>query len=415
MSTGRRARRAAVRGAFAVLLGFGVGACGGADEGPDPATVYVSLPLRGAEGADGRDAADGARQALADAGRRAGTRRVRIEILDDTAARPGGARWDPATVAENARTAARDTDAIAYLGELSSAATRLSLPITNAAGLLQVSPGAGAEDLVREPGTFEGVPEQAQPSGARSFGRVIPSDLAQATAGADWARARGGRRATVVVDGSEFGRAVAEAFSQQALAAGIEIERERLARRLERLGARGRAVAELCAEIPSRPRAPAAPDLVYFAGEDQRGLGLACLADAGLRTTLATDALLADAQRLGDVVWGDVHLTSAALDPAHLPPAGRRFAERFRARHGREPGRYAAYGYEAMAVILDAIRRAGRGSRGEVVDAFFATADRDSVLGAYSIDGTGETTLARMSGYRIEDGQPAPAAELGAP
>ena len=44
------------------------------------------------------------------------------------------------------------------------------------------------------------------------------------------------------------------------------------------------------------------------------------------------------------------YATSAALDPTQLPPAGRDFARRFRAEYGRAPGRYAAYGYEAMAL-----------------------------------------------------------------
>jgi hypothetical protein len=66
-----------------------------------------------------------------------------------------------------------------------------------------------------------------------------------------------------------------------------------------------------------------------------------------------------------------------------------------------------------MAVILDSIERASDPTdRGAVVDAFFETADRDSVLGRYSIDEVGDTTLERLSGYRIERGRPRPAAEL---
>ena len=37
-----------------------------------------------------------------------------------------------------------------------------------------------------------------------------------------------------------------------------------------------------------------------------------------------------------------------------------------------------------------------------MIDAFFATADRDSILGTYSIDEIGDTTLDRMTGYRFE-------------
>ena len=70
-----------------------------------PLTVYVSLPLRGPSAADGRDAADGARLALADAGGEAGGIAVEAIYLDDTAG-AGRARWTPASAAANAR--ARD-------------------------------------------------------------------------------------------------------------------------------------------------------------------------------------------------------------------------------------------------------------------------------------------------------------------
>ena len=80
----------------------------------------------------------------------------------------------------------------------------------------------------------------------------------------------------------------------------------------------------------------------------------------------------------------------------------------FRARYHRAPGRYAAYGYEAIAVVLDSIRRAGSGGdeRDSVVSAFFDTTERDSILGTYSIDAVGNTTLNRLTGYRIVNGRP---------
>jgi hypothetical protein len=175
-------------------------------------------------------------------------------------------------------------------------------------------------DLVVQPGTFDDVPEEAQPSGERTFGRVVPGDEAQARAGARWA---------------------------------------------ERIGV--------------------------------RRIGSLLPADA-----------VEPSGRLA---------MSAALDPSHLPPAGRRFVARFRDRYGRRPGRYAAYGYEAMAVVLDSIERAGElgSDREQVIEAFIATADRDSVVGNYAIEDSGEPTLERISGYRIEDGRPRPIARLRIP
>jgi branched-chain amino acid transport system substrate-binding protein len=66
-----------------------------------------------------------------------------------------------------------------------------------------------------------------------------------------------------------------------------------------------------------------------------------------------------------------------------------------------------------MAVILDSIDRASDpADRAAVTDAFFETADRDSVLGSYSIDELGETTLDRMTGYELDGGRARPVARL---
>ena len=99
--------------------------------------------------------------------------------------------------------------------------------------------------------------------------------------------------------------------------------------------------------------------------------------------------------------------TSAALDPSQLPAAGQRFTAAFRTRYDRAPGRYAAYGYESMAVILDAIERAGdadRPRRGRRrVLRHQRTATRSSA--PYSIDERGDTTLGAID--RVPSSGPA--------
>jgi branched-chain amino acid transport system substrate-binding protein len=414
--------------ALALAAGVALAGCIDGDDGRragDPVTVYVSLPQRGPSGPDGRDAADGARLALAEAEGRAGGREVRAALLDDTVGRGAAARWSAARAGRNARRATRDAAAIAYIGELESGATRTSLPITNEARILQVSPGSSAEDLVREPGTFDGVPERFQPSGERTFARVVPSDRAQAQAGARWAAARGNERATVVVERSAFGRTVADAFAEEAASAGIEVERRRLERLLAALPVADRPQAgSRLAECRPRPDLAAEVDarlgdrgITYFAGADQRALALlGCMLPLP-GPLMATDALLPWVGALGgEETVNDVLLTSAAQVPAQLPPAGRDFVERFRDEYDRRPGSYAAYGYEAMAAVLEAIERAadGGGDRTQVIDAFLATADRDSVIGRYSIEPIGDTTLDRMTGYRLEGGRARPVAELRA-
>ena len=63
-----------------------------------------------------------------------------------------------------------------------------------------------------------------------------------------------------------------------------------------------------------------------------------------------------------------------------------------------------------MSLLLDAIDRAtDHGTRPavrvDVRNALFATRDRHSVLGTYSIDGNGDTTLRRFGVYEIVQGR----------
>ena len=66
-------------------------------------------------------------------------------------------------------------------------------------------------------------------------------------------------------------------------------------------------------------------------------------------------------------------------------------------------------------MILDSIERASDpADRAAVIDAFFETTDRDSVLGTYSIDEVGDTTLDRMTGYELGRGGREPVARISA-
>ena len=92
---------------------------------------------------------------------------------------------DLVRAAANARQATQDSTAIAYIGELDSAATLTSLPITNDARMLQVSPSAGAVELVAPFDGSDEVPPETQPSGARTFGTLAGSRASRRELGAE--------------------------------------------------------------------------------------------------------------------------------------------------------------------------------------------------------------------------------------
>ena len=334
----------------ALLLALFTAGCGigGSASIEAPVAVYVSLPLTGPRGAEGRDAADGARLALEQAGGKAGSLQVRAKYLDDA----DGQAWDPVAVGANARAAVQDSSAAAYIGELDSEPTRASVPITNDAGLVQVSPGAGAVDLTQPAAGYPDAPDRFQPSGSPNFARTVPSDQVVVDAAAQWASELGARQAAVSSDGSAFENLAAAEFKAAAAEHGIQI-------------------------VPGSAGANYDP-----------GTG-----------------------RLG--VDGRAYEVSAQIYPGHLPDS--RFAGQFDRRFHRPPGPYAAYGYEAMALALHGIGDAGTDAssfRDKVRGTVFGAHLDGTVLGSYAITSDGDTTECAIQRYRVAGTARVP---LGAP
>jgi branched-chain amino acid transport system substrate-binding protein len=113
------------------------------------------------------------------------------------------------------------------------------------------------------------------------------------------------------------------------------------------------------------------------------------------------------ASKLPVAVQKLTYVTNPTLDPKLYPASAQKFFDTFKQKYGKDPEPYAIYGYEAMKVALLAIQNAGdKGNdRQAVIDAFFKIKDRDSVLGKYSIDENGDTTLSDYGANRVESGK----------
>jgi branched-chain amino acid transport system substrate-binding protein len=367
-------------------------------------TIYSSLPLQGAQAHETRAAVRGIDLALEPAGGRVGGFTVRHVSLDDSTRR--AASWTPEAEAQNARTAAENGSTIAYIGAWNSGATAVSLPILNEAGVGQVSPSNTAVGLTEAgPGADRGEPERYYPTGRRTYVRIAPNDVVHGAAMARAMKEARCRRAWFLDDGELYGAGIARAA--------------RAAARRIRLHVAGRSTIDpralsyrALASTLRRRRT----DCVGFGGITANGPVqlFSDLARAIPRVRLFGSEGIAESgftdPREGGVpaaVGRRVRVVAGALPPAAYGAAGRRFFAEFRVRYGeRLPDPYAIFGYEAASLVLDAIARAGqRGSeRAAVVEALFATRDRDSVLGTYSIDGNGDTTLSNLALYRISRG-----------
>ncbi len=100
-------------------------------------------------------------------------------------------------------------------------------------------------------------------------------------------------------------------------------------------------------------------------------------------------------------------MTAPTVSPDELPPAGQKFYKDYEAEYGEpqdEIDPYAVYGYEAADAVLDSIDQ-GKDDRAAVIKAFFSIKDKDSVLGTYSIDPDGDTTLTTYGAYIAKGGK----------
>jgi branched-chain amino acid transport system substrate-binding protein len=369
-------------------------------------TIYASVPLNGASSVSGRAVLDGAELALDSIHARIGRYRIVFRELDDSTVQAGG--WDPGQTTANVHLAMLDPTTIGYLGEYNSGASAVSIPLLNRDDIPQISASSTAVGLTDGgPEASPGEPAKYYPTGRRTFARVVPSDAVQATALADLQRSRGCARTDVLDDGEVDGRDIAASFEVAAKAAGLNVvgsqEYERkaasyasLAAGIAQTGADCvliAAITEAHAVLVTRQIAAALPDARIFGS-------------AGLAESTYVDPALGGIPLSLDP---RVLITVATLGPAAYPPAARSFYSLYRHRYGA-PQPYAIFGYEAMSLMLDAISRAthaGRSAavRSRVLDAIFATRNRHSVVGVYSIDDDGDTSLARYGVYRVRDGR----------
>jgi branched-chain amino acid transport system substrate-binding protein len=382
-----------------------VAACGddedeGGGAGGKKVTIYSSLPLQGSGRPQSLDVIRGERLALEQAGNKGGACTVTYKSLDDSTAQAG--QWDPQATSANARKASQDDSAIAYLGEFNSGASAISIPITNDGGLVQISPANTALELTKNPGPGgKGAPGKYYPSGKRTYARVIPADHVQGAALATWMKELGVKKLYLLNDKQVYGAGVAKTVGDGAKRNGIQVLGND---GIDPKAANYRALA-------SRIKGSGA-DAVFFGGITQnnavqlyKDLG-AAMPDAKLfgPDGVAEEAFTKD---LPDAVAQNTYITVATIDPKDYPPEGQKFFDDFAKKYGKKtPEPYAIYGYEAMSLALDAMKRAGDncGDKQAVVDEVLKTKDKKGVVGTYDIDKDGDTNLNDFGRYRVKGG-----------
>jgi len=390
--------------ALAVVL-LALAGCGGvAASGATEATgsqlaIYSSLPLQGPAAAASLQLVNGEKLALSEAGARAGPFTIGFVSLDDAETATG--LRSPGAAETNAKTAAQDTSTIAYLGDYGSAATAVSLPLTNGAGILQVSPSAPYVGLTSSLDAGQDEPERFYPTGHRTFGRLAPGDIVEAAAQAQLAKSLGVHKLYVLDDQEPFRVPLAAIVASDAEKEGIVI-------------AAHDSIATLSSSVFTgevEKILASGAQAVFLAGDD--GSGTVKLwrelhaADPELLLLGASSMLSESFTSQIGAAGAQTYLTTPVLPPALYPRSAQRVLRAYRRTFTGEAGPWVLYGYEAMSAVLDAIRSAGvhGNDRRAVVERFFATRNRNSVIGRYSVEPNGETTLSRYGVDRVSDGR----------
>jgi branched-chain amino acid transport system substrate-binding protein len=397
---GRTLKTLAACAAFALcLLPAGCGSSAGQTANPNASqlTVYSSLPLAAGANTWAASMVNAEKLALKQA--RGQIHQFRISFYSEDDALGSTGRWDPGQTSSDARTAAQDHSTIAYIGDWDSGATAISLPLMNGSGLAQVSPGASYPGLTRATFAGKGEPDRYYPSGQHTFFRLVPGDDVQASALLHYMRRTGAHSVYLITDHDVFNGEVAQILAQLGPGHGLRV-----------LGndTIGSSDSDLSGAV--RRAVASGADAVLFAGASGSG-ALKLIAQLyqqapALKVFLpyatAQPALL---QGLGHAA-SSLYVTTPAL-PVHLYTGqARDFARAYRQQFGTEPDPWGIYGYESMRLVLDAIRYAGRDGADHraVITQLLATQDRHSVLGTYTLDPNGDTSLRRFAGERVRQG-----------
>ena len=392
-------------------LAFGVTACGDDDGGggggegksSGEVTVYSSLPLQGASRPQTTAMVNGIKLALQQANNKAGDFTIKYQSLDDSTAQAGS--WTPEATSANARKAAQDDSAVAYIGEFNSGASAISMPILNEANLAQISPANTAVGLTTdEAGADKGEPDKYYPAGTRHYARIVPKDTIQGAALATLMKEEGCTKIYILNDKEVYGAGLSRNIEGSAGEQGLEVlgnegidpkapNFRSLASKIKSEGAdcfvfsgiTANGAVQLFKDV-----AAAVPDAKLFGPDGVAESGFSDPKEGGIPENVASR----------------VQVTVATLSPDEYPPEGQKFFQDFEKTYGeKNPDPYAIYGYEAMQLVLDALERAGTSDRQAVIDAIFDTKGRESVLGTYDIDENGDTTLTDYGVYKIEGGE----------
>jgi branched-chain amino acid transport system substrate-binding protein len=389
-------------------------ACGGASGGGKTLKIVSSEPMTGASLTQTQTIVNAEQLRLAEANNQAcgGKYKISFEAWDDASAALG--KWDPAVETANANKAAADKSIIAYLGTFNSGAAKLSIPILNQANLLMVSPANTYGGLTTTVGADVpgGEPGKYYPNGVRNYARVVTNDNVQGKVDANFMFNKLGVKAVYVLNDNElYGQGVANVFADTAKQLGVTVlgnepidpkaaDYKALMTKISTSNNGNPPDAIFVGMVVDNNAAQLLKDKVAIMGDNTK---VKYMGPDGVQTQAFIDGA-------GASVAEGAYASVAGLAPENYTAAGKKFLTSYEAKYGHLTEPYAILGYEDINVVLAGIESvcAAGGDptdRASVTKAVLATKDFNGVLGTWSFDANGDTTLTDMTIYQAQGGK----------
>jgi branched-chain amino acid transport system substrate-binding protein len=350
--------------------------------------IASDLPLQGAIRKQTVQISRAMIWALQQKGWKAGSTTVGYQSCDDSTAQSGG--WDSGKCATNARLFATNTSVMAVVGTFNSGCAKIEVPILNRAHpgpLLEVSPANTNVGLTKK--WDPGEPQKYYPTGVRNYARVVATDDIQGPADALYSQVKGYKKVFVLNDKQTYGFGVATTYKNAATKLGIKV-----------VGFQGwDAKASSYEALASKIKASGAQ--AVFLG------GIACNNGAKLMQDIkAVDPKIqlqmpdgfSDPNANGAVGNGAL-ISVAGEPPSALTGFGATFVKSFGKSIGATPNPYAAYGAQAMLVALQAVATRP-GDRAAITRSVFGLHIANGVLGNFTINSAGDTSLTPITIYK---------------
>jgi branched-chain amino acid transport system substrate-binding protein len=347
--------------------------------------IASDLPLQGAIRAQTVQISRAMIWALANKGWKAGSYKIGYQSCDDSTAQTGG--WDTAKCATNGRLYANNKAVIGVVGTFNSGCAKIIVPILNRASVGMVSPANTYVGLTKkwEPGE----PNKYYPTGKRNYARVVASDDIQGPADAMWTKSLGVKKVYVLNDKQTYGFGVATSYNTAAKKLGLKV-----------VGFKGWDAKQSSYEALANAIKASGAEAVFLGG-------IACNNGAKLMQDIKSvnpgiKLQMPDGfsdPKANGAVGNGAFISVAGQPPEGLTGAGATFVKSFGKQIGTTPNPYAAYGAQAMEVMLTAVGKGG-GDRAKTTSSLFGLSVPNGILGNFTLNAAGDTNLVPITIYK---------------